>query len=82
MRNLGSNGLSLQRWIYLLGGGRKKYFTSDEKIYWDDKIAKDFIKTHKPRVATDLKKIKGGSGLLSWLSKNKKTQLFFPKVKK
>jgi hypothetical protein len=82
LRNLGSNGLSLQRWIYLEDGGRKKYFTSDEKIYWDDKIANEFIKTHKPRVAVDLKKIKNGSGLLNWLSKNKKTQLFFPKIKK
>ena len=82
LRNLGSDGLSLQRWIYLKDGGRKKYFSTDEKTIWTDKLAESFIKKHKPRVATDLKKIKGGSGLLSWLGKNKKTTIFFPKNKK
>lgn len=59
LRNFGSVGMSLQRWIYFDGGGRKKYF-QDEKIYWNMKLAKEFIDKHKPKFVKDLRKIKFG----------------------
>jgi len=76
LKNFGLIGTSLQRWIYSEGGGRKRYF-QDEKIFWNLKIATKFINEHKPRIASDLKKFKNGSGLLTWLGKNKKTKIFF-----
>jgi hypothetical protein len=60
LSKMGSDGLSLHRWIYFFGGGRKKYFNTDEKINWTDEIAHKFIKKHKQRVAIDLRKIQNG----------------------
>jgi superfamily II DNA or RNA helicase len=76
LSKMGSMGLSLHRWIYLFGGGRKKYFTTDEKIFWTDEIANKFIKKHNINTHADCRKIKGLTGLSVWITKNKKNHLF------